>query len=1470
MTFQKKNVFCLFALNICLILFIVSEVVGSKTQSPNSLTKSVGEAAEKDGVCASIDVRNKVKNLELLENCTVIEGQLHILLIDQATHLDYEKYSFPKLVEITDHLLLYRVYGLRTLRNLFPNLSVIRGQNLFNNYALIAYEMQDLETLGLIGLTTIMRGAVRLQKNTKLCYIDTIDWSKIATSVDVQYHYFEENKDEQECVNVCPEGCPENRCWTSEFCQKNLKCPCTSRYGAGFCNDATGACCHEYCVGGCTGPEMNQCISCRNVTYNGHCQPACPAETYMFMNRRCLLDRECINISRKAVADHWKIIRHENTNAASPGLCVEECPNGYSVDEKDPTSCKKCEDYCPKECLGKTVDSIESAQKLKGCTKIKGPLEIQIMGGSNIGQELEASLGQIQEVTEYIKIVRSYALLSLGFFKNLRVIHGDKKQYGNYSLLIMDNANLQELFPKEVSSNISIKAGDVAFHFNRKLCYHKITEFLTKIKVKYTDNDVSPLTNGDQIPCSVKKMDLDVRVGPNFAILRWQRFEQADSRQLLSYVINYREAKSKDVNIYQGRDACMDTTWKTYDANPDDYKDPNNIVELVFGLKPWTQYAAYIQTYSLATANEAANSELMFFTTHPSKPTTPTDLEVYSEEQGELRVRWNPPKRPNGNVTHYYVYWQLQELETEAFDKRDYCDNPILMPKKRKVKIHDEKTKYINQTMTKDGQCCQCPKSKRTLEEQQRQRQQQIEFENDLHDRIYTKRPELSNRKKRDNTPDDEPMERDPITPNVPDKKEAKKVTLDKKKVAGDSKNVTRADNSQSADERNNSTADNNSDNSTRPVFNQITVYGTEIVIPNLGHFQEYNIQVLACQETDPATGIKYCSSRAIATARTLPSTTSDNVNASTVKIVKSTNKTQDILVTWKSPENPNGVIITFQIEYKKISTADVEPTRICFTHKEYRKLGGYKFQRLNPGNYSFRIKATSLAGNGSFTQPFFFVVPELDVRTTNEAVIAAAVIGVLLVIIITIIIVWFVAKSKFAKDPDVTTISMNPGYVPSADVYIADDWEMSRDKIKLIRELGQGSFGMVYEGVGKDIGGSSDEVKVAVKTVNDSAGWHERMMFLKEASTMKSFSCHHVVRLLGVVSKGQPALVIMELMGQGDLKNFLRLHRPDEEENMGRLPPTLKQILQMAGEIADGMAYLADKKFVHRDLAARNCMVADDRTVKIGDFGMTRDIYETDYYRKGGKGLLPVRWMAPESLKDGIFTTMSDVWSYGVVLWEMATLAAQPYQGLSNEEVLKYVSDGRYMEKPDGCPEKIYDLMCQCWRYRYKKRPTFKEIIELLVPDLDPNFKDVSYFFSDENKVDATEYKNLQATEDQEDYGNVEFNEQSDDEMDINDESRIPFMSAVETSNLNSVEMQRSPSRHHHRDSSNTSPCECVLLEEMPNGHRNSTCSSPNSGVGYSDGSKGSSKSSNSSYTQLNGIANGHIHMRLPRTTPC
>lgn len=317
----------------------------------------------------------------------------------------------------------------------------------------------------------------------------------------------------------------------------------------------------------------------------------------------------------------------------------------------------------------------------------------------------------------------------------------------------------------------------------------------------------------------------------------------------------------------------------------------------------------------------------------------------------------------------------------------------------------------------------------------------------------------------------------------------------------------------------------------------------------------------------------------------------------------------------------------------------------------------------------------------------------------------------------------------------------VNPFYASLQ--YVPDDWEVPRERIIQLGPLGQGSFGMVYEGILKAQNSQDEDTPCAIKTVNENATDRERTNFLSEASVMKQFDTYHVVHLLGVCSCGQPALVVMELMKKGDLKSYLRAHRPDEREALSAFqqrigltsnpqPPPYSRIYQMAIEIADGMAYLAYKKFVHRDLAARNCMVAEDLTVKIGDFGMTRDIYETDYYRKGTKGLLPVRWMPPESLRDGVYASSSDVFSYGVVLWEMATLASQPYQGLSNEQVLRFVIDGGIMERPDNCPEAMHALMHRCWHHRPSARPTFLEIIAYLEHLAEPKFKEVAFYYSD------------------------------------------------------------------------------------------------------------------------------------------
>jgi insulin receptor len=160
--------------------------------------------------------------------------------------------------------------------------------------------------------------------------------------------------------------------------------------------------------------------------------------------------------------------------------------------------------------------------------------------------------------------------------------------------------------------------------------------------------------------------------------------------------------------------------------------------------------------------------------------------------------------------------------------------------------------------------------------------------------------------------------------------------------------------------------------------------------------------------------------------------------------------------------------------------------------------------------------------------------------------------------------------------------------------------------------------------------------------------------------------------------------------------------------------------MLKMAIEIADGMMYLSENKYVHRSLIAQDCMVASDLTVKIGGFRLTREISEEGYYKMNEEiELLPIRWMAPESLCDVFYTSQCDVWSFGVVLWEIATLASHPHQDLTNDQVLEYVKAGGVLQRPEGCPDRLFNLMESCWQFQPNKRPTFAEIIENILPDV-------------------------------------------------------------------------------------------------------------------------------------------------------
>lgn len=204
-------------------------------------------------------------------------------------------------------------------------------------------------------------------------------------------------------------------------------------------------------------------------------------------------------------------------------------------------------------------------------------------------------------------------------------------------------------------------------------------------------------------------------------------------------------------------------------------------------------------------------------------------------------------------------------------------------------------------------------------------------------------------------------------------------------------------------------------------------------------------------------------------------------------------------------------------------------------------------------------------------------------------------------------------------------------------------------------------------------------------------------MDFLKEAKLMGNFKHAHILQLLAVCLDG-PNSLILELMEAGDLRTYLKSKRPETDSLSGLVASpsslTMDDLLSICCDVAKGCKYLEDMHFIHRDLAARNCLVSSHdrktRQVKVGDFGLARDIYKSDYYRKGGEGLMPVRWMSPESLIDGFFTTQSDIWAFGVLLWEVMTLGQRPYAAFTNTDVLNYVRQGGKLDKPDECPDDL------------------------------------------------------------------------------------------------------------------------------------------------------------------------------------
>ncbi|XP_040844490.1 focal adhesion kinase 1-like isoform X9 [Ochotona curzoniae] len=261
-----------------------------------------------------------------------------------------------------------------------------------------------------------------------------------------------------------------------------------------------------------------------------------------------------------------------------------------------------------------------------------------------------------------------------------------------------------------------------------------------------------------------------------------------------------------------------------------------------------------------------------------------------------------------------------------------------------------------------------------------------------------------------------------------------------------------------------------------------------------------------------------------------------------------------------------------------------------------------------------------------------------------------------------------------------------------------ARDYEIQRDRIELGRCIGEGQFGDVHQGM--YMSPENPALAVAIKTCKNCSSDSVREKFLQEALTMRQFDHPHIVKLIGVITEN-PVWIIMELCTLGELRSFLQVRKYSLD---------LASLILYAYQLSTALAYLESKRFVHRDIAARNVLVSSNDCVKLGDFGLSRYMEDSTYY-KASKGKLPIKWMAPESINFRRFTSASDVWMFGVCMWEILMHGVKPFQGVKNNDVIGRIENGERLPMPPNCPPTLYSLMTKCWAYDPSRRPRFTEL---------------------------------------------------------------------------------------------------------------------------------------------------------------
>ncbi|XP_076868331.1 ephrin type-A receptor 3 [Brachyhypopomus gauderio] len=447
--------------------------------------------------------------------------------------------------------------------------------------------------------------------------------------------------------------------------------------------------------------------------------------------------------------------------------------------------------------------------------------------------------------------------------------------------------------------------------------------------------------------------------------------------------------------------------------------------------------------------------------------------------------------------------------------------------------------------------------------------------------------------------------------------------------------------------------------------------------------------------------------------------TTSQTVSV----IVKERRSKDSITLAWQAPEPSDGTVVEYEVTYYEKNQRDQNYTVLK------TKSTSMTVEGLKPGTtYVFRVRARTEGGYGNYGG-------EIELETSHEDVLAVGdpnqqtILAVSIaggVVFFVLLVACFVVSGrhcgyiKAKQEPEEEKLQFQHGRVqlPGSRTYIhphtyEDPNQAVRDfakeidvsSIRIERVIGAGEFGEVCSGRLRLP--SRREIHVAIKSLKAGYSDQQRRDFLSEASIMGQFDHPNIIRLEGVVTRCKPVMIITEYMENGSLDTFLKKHD-------GQF--TVIQLVGMMRGIAAGVQYLSEMNYVHRDLAARNILVNGNLVCKVSDFGLSRvleDDPEAAYTTRGGK--IPIRWTAPEAIAYRKFTSASDVWSYGIVMWEVISYGERPYWEMSNQDVIKAIDEGYRLPAPMDCPVVLHQLMLDCWEKNRGERPKFNQIVSAL-----------------------------------------------------------------------------------------------------------------------------------------------------------